>query len=321
MKILVTGGAGYVGSVVTSRLLAAGYEVCVYDNLLHGGSSLLNHWSNTEFEFIQGDVRDETELKKAVRECYAVIHLAAIVGDPACAADPSTAVEVNKDSSIRLIEICKSEQVPRFIFASTCSNYGRMKNSDGSVDEISELHPISLYAETKVAVEDVILDSPQLGFSPTLLRFATVFGVSPRMRFDLTVNEFTAELLTKKLLTVYGSQFWRPYVHVTDVARAVELILKAPSELVSNDVFNVGSTEQNYQKQGIVDLVLSKVPDGKVEYVHRQEDPRDYRVSFEKIRQNLGFVTNVSVERGIEEVAALIKSGVIQDHTNAKYYN
>jgi len=322
VKILVTGGAGYIGSVLVSDLLAKGHRVRVLDNLMYGGQSLLGVWSHDRFEFIRGDVRDSDVVCAALEGIDAVVHLAAIVGDPACARDPELARSVNLDASLALLTKSRRAGVSRFVFASTCSNYGKMKDSDQYVDETSELRPLSLYAETKVAVERAVLDPAQTeGVCATSLRFATVFGVSPRMRFDLTVNEFTMEMLTKKHLLVYGEQFWRPYVHVRDVAKAIMVVLEAPVAKVQNEVFNVGATNQNYQKQQLVDLIQSRVPDATVEYVHKEEDPRDYRVSFAKISSILGFETTRTVEDGVREVTQLVRDAVIQDFENPRYRN
>ena len=322
MKILVTGGAGYIGSSLVSYLIAKNNQVRVLDSLLHGGESLLGVWPSADFEFMEGDIRDPKKVGEALRDIDAVVHLAAIVGDPACARDPGAAREVNLSASLHLIEQCKRHGVGRFVFASTCSNYGKMPDPDQYLDEASELHPVSLYAETKVAVERAILDGPDSdGWCPTLLRFATIFGVSPRMRFDLTVNEFAAELLIKKRLTVFGEQFWRPYVHVRDAACAIQLVLGAEPSLVRSTVFNVGSTSQNFRKQDIVNMIRPLVPDAQIEFVHKKEDPRDYRVSFERIAQRLGFNISKTVDQGIQEVARLIQSRAISNFEDSRYRN
>jgi nucleoside-diphosphate-sugar epimerase len=322
MKVLITGGAGYIGSVLAPVLLAAGHGVRVMDRLDHGGESLLSIWTHPAFEFRRADIRDRNAIAEAVRGIDAVVHLAAIVGDPAAARDPKAARAINLTASEELIEASRQAGVGRFIFASTCSNYGRMERDDGYVDENSELRPVSLYAETKVAIEGTLLASNGLkDWHPTPLRFATVFGVSPRMRFDLTVNEFTMDMLTKKHLVVFGEQFWRPYVHVHDAARAIRLVLESDPELVSGQVFNVGSTEQNYQKQTLVELIKPYAPDAEIEFVRKQEDPRDYRVSFERIRERLGFAITRTVPEGIDEIAQLVSGGIIRDFSDGKYRN
>jgi len=321
VRVLITGGAGYVGSTLAPLLLAAGHEVRILDRLSYGGESLLGVWSHPDFEFAHGDVRDRETVRNAVSDCDAVVHLAAIVGDPACARDPETARAVNLEASMNLIEESRRSGVRRFVFASTCSNYGKMKDSSQFVNEESELQPVSLYAETKVAVEKSLLASAGDGWCPTPLRFATVFGVSPRMRFDLTVNEFTMEMITKKHLIVFGEQFWRPYVHVFDAARGIACVLSAPEQAVAGRVFNVGSTDQNLQKQQIVELIRPFVPDAKIEFVHKNEDPRDYRVSFDRILGELGYKTTRSVVEGIAEVAKLVRIGAISNLADSRYRN
>jgi nucleoside-diphosphate-sugar epimerase len=318
--VLVTGGAGYVGSIVVDNLLARGYRVRVLDALLHGSvPSLLLPWGNPRFEFVRGDVRDASARARAVEDVEAVVHLAAIVGDPACARDPELAREVNFEATRALLEDAERAGVERLFFASTCSNYGRM-NGDRYVDEQVELNPISLYAETKVAAEQDILSRADR-VAPTCLRFATVYGSSPRMRFDLTVNEFTRDLALKDELVVFGEQFWRPYVHVRDAARAVVEVIEAEADVVEREVYNVGDTRENYRKLDIVALLRERFPDGKVEFVHRDEDPRDYRVSFEKFAERLRFKADRSVANGIDEILGLLHSGLLGDPYAPSYRN
>ena len=322
MKILITGGAGYVGSVLSPLLLAAGHQVRVLDNLTHGGESLLGVWCHPEFQLIRGDICDRATVRTAVSGRDAVVHLAAVVGDPACSRQPDLARATNLDASLALIEESQNAGVRRFIFASTCSNYGKMKNADQYVDEESELSPISLYAETKVAVEMALLRSRHNdSWCPTPLRFSTIYGVSPRMRFDLTVNEFTMEMINNKRLKVFGEQFWRPYVHVSDAARAVQLVLDSPAATVGGRVFNVGATEQNFQKQQLVDLIRPYAPDAVVEFVHKAEDPRDYRVSFARITNQLGFKTTRTVAQGVGELARLVRENLVGNFSDGKYRN
>ena len=320
MNLLVTGGAGYIGSSLVPLLLADGHRVRVFDSLLYGGESMLGVWLHPAFELIHGDIRDRDAVRAAVAGMDGVVHLAAIVGDPACARQPDQARAVNLDASISLVEECHRSNVSRLIFASTCSNYGRMSDPNGYVDETSELRPVSLYAETKVAIERMLLQNKG-SFAPTLMRFATIFGVSPRMRFDLTVNEFTMEMITKNHLVVFGEQFWRPYVHVRDAGRAILTVLQTPTAQVAGCVFNVGDSEQNLQKQQLVEMIRPYAPQAVVEFVHKTEDPRDYRVSFTRIREKLGFKITRTVEQGIQEVAHLVCSNVIGNYADARYRN
>ena len=319
---MITGGAGYVGSTLAPLLLGSGHQVRVLDHLAYGGESLLGVWCHPGFEFVRGDIRDRTTVRTAVAGRDAVVHLAAVVGDPACSRQPDLARTTNLDASLALIEESQHAGVGRFIFASTCSNYGKMKDANQYVDEESELRPVSLYAETKVAVEIALLRSGRNnGWCPTPLRFSTVYGVSPRMRFDLTVNEFTMEMLTKKHLKVFGEQFWRPYIHVWDAARAIQLVLSSATANVGGCVFNVGATDQNFQKQQLVEMIRPHAPDALVEFVHKTEDPRDYRVSFARITNQLGFKTTRTVAQGIAEVAQLVQENVVGNFGDGKYRN
>jgi len=178
-----------------------------------------------------------------------------------------------------------------------------------------------VYAETKVAAELDVLAAAGPDFAPTCLRFATVYGTSPRMRFDLTVNEFSRDALLAEELVVYGEQFWRPYVHVRDAARAIAVVLSAPSDAVGGEVFNVGDTGENFRKKDLVELLIERLPETRVEFVARSEDPRDYRVSFEKINTSLGFTVSWSVPAGIDEVLGLLRSGAVADPFDAAYRN
>ena len=319
----MTGGAGYLGSQLCDTLCDHGHEVVVLDNLLHGGESLLGQFRHRTFRFIKADIRDTHAVCEALRGVDAVVHLAAIVGDPACRRDAALAREVNLDASLRLFAEAREAGVERFVFASTCSNYGRMSDPETYVTEESELAPLSVYAETKVAVERAILSETKGSRpAPIQLRFATLYGISARPRFDLTVNEFSAELLTKRHLEVYGERFWRPYVHVADAAEATRIALEAPLERVEGQVFNVGDTRENYTKANLVELIRERI-DGEVtvDRVEVAEDPRDYRVSFNKIRDVLGFRVSRTVPQGIDEVLEVVGAGVVADHTDPRYRN
>jgi nucleoside-diphosphate-sugar epimerase len=319
-RVLVTGGAGYVGSIVVDELLGRGCHVRVLDALLHGSvPSLLLPWGEPNFEFVRGDVRDDDIRRQVLEDIDSVVHLAAIVGDPACARQPELAWEVNLEATKALVEDARAAGVERFVFASTCSNYGKMTD-DGYADEDFDLQPVSLYAETKVAAEREILATNGT-LAPTCLRFATVYGTSPRMRFDLTVNEFTCELALKNELLVFGEQFWRPYVHVRDAARAIVETLVAPVSAVRQEVYNVGDTRENYRKLDIVEILRERFPDAAIEFVHKDEDPRDYRVSFEKFASRMGFTASRSVEQGIDEILTLVRSGLLDDPYAATYRN
>jgi nucleoside-diphosphate-sugar epimerase len=254
--------------------------------------------------------------------CRSVVHLAAIVGDPACRKEPELAVETNVNASKRLYESANGMGCGRFVFASTCSNYGKMADPDRYMTEESPLAPVSLYAETKVEFEKYLLGQSRGNpCKPTCLRFSTVYGHSPRIRFDLTVNEFSKDMYLGRELQVYGEQFWRPYCHVADLARSILQVLRSPLENVSHEVFNVGDTAENYTKKMLVEEILKVIPDAKVKYVPRDEDPRDYKVGFEKIRARLGFRITRRVPDGISEVIRVLRTGLLSDPDDRKYYN
>ena len=227
-KILVSGGAGYIGSILIRLLLKDGYNVRVLDRLMFGGESIVELLNENNFEFIKGDVRSERDLTTALEGIDYVIHFASIVGDPACAREPKLARETNLEASKLFYELANQKGIRKFVFASTCSNYGKMKDTECYVNEDSALKPVSLYAETKVAVEQYLNSQNRNNIcKPTCLRFSTVYGLSPRMRFDLTVNQFTKELSLGRELVVFGEQFWRPYCHVVDLARSIIEVFKS----------------------------------------------------------------------------------------------
>jgi nucleoside-diphosphate-sugar epimerase len=319
--VLVTGGAGYVGAEVVAALLAAGRPVRVLDSLLHEQRRVADALEEKGAEVRVADVRDEGARKESLAGCGAVVHLAAIVGDPACARDPELAAAVNVEATRTLVEESRAAAVEHFVFASTCSNYGRMADPEVAVDEEAPLAPVSLYAEQKVQIERMLLDDGSGPTSPTCLRLATVYGVAPRMRFDLTVNEFTRELWADRDLEVFGEQFWRPYVHVRDAARAIVRVLEAGPAEVGGDVFNVGHSDENYRKLDLVEIITEQIDRGRVSFVHRDEDPRDYKVSFAKIRERLGFEPEMRVPTGVSEVAESLDAGAFEDPFATHYRN
>jgi nucleoside-diphosphate-sugar epimerase len=320
-RTLVTGGAGYIGTLLVDELLRGGRDVTVLDVLLHGQDERVAALRERGAEVVEGDVRDPEARATALADAEAVVHLAAIVGDPACARDPELADAVNVAASKALAADAADAGVERFVMASTCSNYGRMDDPTVPIDEQAVLAPVSLYAEQKVAVEQHLLGLDPQPFALTCLRFATVYGVSPRMRFDLTVNEFTRDLWADRSLEVFGEQFWRPYVHVRDAARGVRAVLEAPVETVAGQVFNVGDSRENYRKVDLVEAIQQRIDRGRVSFVHRDEDPRDYKVSFAKINQTLGYEVTMTVPEGIEEVIGALDDGRFPDSFERRYRN
>jgi nucleoside-diphosphate-sugar epimerase len=318
VKVTVTGGAGYIGARTTRELLSAGHAVTVLDSLLHGQDAIAAALEGAGARVVRGDVRDPAARAEALKDAAALVHLAAIVGDPACAKDPELSHKVNVDGTRDLI--ADAAGLERIVFASTCSNYGRMADPLVPIDETAPLAPVSLYAEQKGAIETALLarEAPP---SITCLRFATIYGVAERMRFDLTVNEFTRDLWAGRTLDVFGEQFWRPYVHVADAARAIAMVLAAPTEQVSGRVFNVGHSDENYRKLDLVGILRERLPDADVRFVHRDEDPRDYRVSFARIHSELGFDPLMRVPDGIDEVIQGLEDERFGDPFDGRHRN
>jgi len=334
MRVLVTGGAGYIGSLLTGVLLNRGDHVTVVDELLFGGESLLGYWHHPRFRFAKGDVCDKelltvqgSMLKVGTLEPStfdAVVHLAAIVGFPACqAVGKQVAWRYNVEGTQRVFQAAEAAGVNRFIFSSTYSNYGLAK--DGRpVTEESPLCPQSLYAETKIAAEQYLIGQTNAGCcAPLIFRFATLFGVSPRTRFDLIVNQFVLEALMKRELVIYQRGYSRSFVHVRDVVEGIILGLATPEERIRGQVYNLGSDAGNYSKDEIVALVQKHVDGLKVTYKDLSfgGDMRDITVSFAKVNRELGFEPKLTVEDGVIEVRDALQFGLIKDPGDARYRN
>lgn len=315
--VLVVGGAGYIGSLVVDKLLVRGCKVRLLDNLLYGNRAIERHLSNPNLEFIQGDCRNIQDVVRAMSHVKDIVHLAAIVGDPACAQDDASALQINYAATRMMLEIAKGYGIERFVFASSCSVYGA---SDDIVDEKSETVPISLYAETKLHSESVLLEAKSRSFHPTVLRFATVFGLAPRPRFDLVVNLLTAKAIQDGVITIYNGDQWRPFLHATDVAEAVAQTLRGPLDSVSGEIFNVGDDQLNFTLAQVAEKIRGLVPQTRVEYVENA-DRRNYRVSFQKIKDCLGFAASYTIEDGIIEIKNAFERGEILDYRHPFYSN
>jgi len=325
--VLVTGGAGYIGSLLTSELLRQNYRITLLDSLLFGGESILPFMSHPKFRFIKADVTEPRVIRDAVKKDWgkpdAVVHLAGIVGFPACqAVGRHVAWKYNVDATKLAFEQSADLGVERFVFASTYSNYGL--SEDGKpVTEETPLNPQSLYAETKIAAEEYLLAQKDALTAPLLFRFATLYGISPRTRFDLIVNQFVLEAYTKRQLIIYQRGYSRSFVHIRDVVRGVIMGLEAEQSRMRGQVFNLGTDNGNYSKNDIVAYVLKRMPETVVEYKDLTfgGDMRDISVSFEKIKRVLGFETTLAIDDGVREVLYALKSGLIKDPTDDRYRN
>ncbi len=318
-RVLVTGGAGFIGSILVDRLLRDGYKIIILDKLMFGVEPLKHFLKtpNPNLAVIVGDIQNEDDVQRALENADAVIHLAAIVGDPACAADSELAVNVNFNATVRLADMCKKRRIQRFVFASTCSVYGMGKTE--VLTEDAEVSPVSLYAETRLYGERGILSLADRHFSPVLLRLGTLFGLSPRMRFDIIINYLTQKAVRDKKISIFGGEQWRPLLHVDDAARAFQVAMESPLEKVGNQIFNVGLS--NLQIKEIGRIIQENIPDTEVLHLEKFQDKRSYNVSFEKIRSVLDFQAEIPIETGIREIKAALLDGVIADPTDKIYYN
>jgi nucleoside-diphosphate-sugar epimerase len=317
-RVLVIGGAGYIGSALLPLLLERGYRVRLLDILLFGEGPIERVARDPHLELIRGDFRNVVTMFHAVQHVDAVVHLGAIVGDPACSLDEELTIDVNLVSTRMIAELARSSGVRRFVFASTCSVYGA---SDDMLDERSLARPVSLYGHTKRASEQVLQEMADSRFGPTILRFATIYGLSGRTRFDLVVNLLTAKAKIDGEITVHGGQQWRPFIHVEDAARAITAVLEAPQPLVANQVYNVGSDEQNYTIGQVAEMIHQHVADARLVVSEHCIDHRNYRVSFQKIARHLGFAPKWSLADGIEQVLEAIAAGDITDYHDPRYSN
>ena len=311
-KILVTGGAGYIGSVLVPMLLDDGHEVTIYDNLLHGGQGILPNFNRKNFTFIKGDVRDEQSLRRVLRKPDVVIHLAAIVGYPACKRDPQLARQVNRDASEFIGDTMSPEQL--LIYASTGSNYGHV--ADGVCTEETPLRPISVYGQTKTAAEQYFL-SGKPG-NAVVYRFATAFGISPRMRLDLLINDFAYKVVKENYLLLYEAEFKRTFIEVGDIARGLRFAI-SHADVMKNQAFNVGSDDMNFSKRDIAEKLKRYRPDYVLHIADagHDEDQRNYVVSYEKISK-LGVMTTVSVDEGLDRlVRAMSVIEIPKPYSNA----
>jgi len=313
-RVLLVGGAGYVGSVLSSYLLENGYSVTCLDRMIYRHYHTVWPFVGCEgYRFIRGDMGNPADLERALEGVRHVVILAGLVGDPITKKYQQESEAVNLRGIRTLLDGLKGKHLEHVLFVSTCSNYGLIPGNVEATEDY-ELKPLSLYAKHKVEIEQWLLGLKcTVDYSATVLRFATAFGLSPRMRFDLTVSEFTRELYLGHELLVFDAHTWRPYCHVKDLSEAIRCVLEAKQDKVHFEVFNVGGEANNFTKQMIVDEILRQVPEGKVKYQEHGSDPRNYRVSFEKIREQLGFSIQYSVRQGVEELLGALREGLFDN--------
>jgi nucleoside-diphosphate-sugar epimerase len=308
MRILVTGGGGYLGSVLTRKLLAKGYQVRVIDPLWYGKDTISECMKNDNFELMQEDIRDLTAVVRALKGTDAVIHLASIVGMPAANLDPKTSTEINYLSTKNIAELCTLYGIGTFVFASTCSVYGAQPGK--MISEKSSVSPLDVYAETKYRSEKAIY---QVYEAPTIVRFGTLFGLSPRMRFDLAINLFMAKAFSREKITVFGGNQHRPFLHVADAADA--LIFSLEKNL--DGIYNIIS--ENFTILEAAERI-SKLTGAEIEVTDNIVDKRDYVVSADKIKQ-FGFTASRNVEYAVEETRKAFDEGRIKSYKEARYSN
>jgi nucleoside-diphosphate-sugar epimerase len=315
--VLIIGGAGYIGSALCRKLLNAGRKVRVMDSLMYGDEAIRDLISHPNFTLQIGDCRRIHDLVAAVKGVDQIVHLAAIVGDPACEVEPQTSLEINYLATRMLIEVAKGSGIRHFVFASSCSVYGE---TDFLVDETSKVGPISLYGQTKVDSEKVLLEAKSNTFHPVILRLSTVFGLSSRPRFDLVVNLLTAKAFKEGLITIFNGTQWRPFIHVQDVAEGMIKILNAPLDVVSGEIYNLGDERMNYTLAQVGQKILAEHPNTRCEDIENN-DRRNYRVSFGKIRNQVGFRCSMTLDDGIREIWQAFEKKEILDYTDPRYAN
>lgn len=317
-RVLLIGGAGYIGSALLPKLLDAGYRVRLLDAFLYGYEPIAAWRDHPNLEVVPADFRQIDVVVGAMRGVSSVIHLGAIVGDPACALDEELTIDINLLATRMIAEVTMGEGIERFLFASTCSVYGA---SDLYLDEHSALNPVSLYARSKVACERVLMGMKCERFSPVILRFGTIYGLSGRTRFDLVVNLLTAKAAVDRVITVFGSDQWRPFVHVDDAALAVYLALQAQQPAISDTIFNVGSDAQNYTLGAIGQLIHQIVPAAELQYFEHNVDRRNYRVNFDRIRKCVRFKPEWTLEMGVRQVLEALHTGRVVNYKDPRYSN
>lgn len=322
-KVLVIGGAGYLGAVLIERLLNEGYAVRVLDSYIYGKKAVEKYIHDTRVEALEGDIRDIEVVNSAMNGAGSVILLAAVVGDPASKARPEQTVETNYLAAQNSAAAAKLKGISKFIYASTCSVYGVGREI---LDETAPLNPVSLYAKTKISSEVSIMSLADDKFNPVIMRMSTLFGYSPRMRFDLVVNTMTMTAFTEGKINVFGGNQWRPLLSLADAADAYVKVLQSDLNTQGGIIYNVGSEEQNFKIADVAKQVAEgiKKTSGKdipINIEGDSVDARDYRVSFKKIQTELGFKVSHTIPEAAAEIWQKLDSKEIKDPKQKVYYN
>ena len=313
-NILLIGGAGYVGSVITSEFLKLGYNVKVIDNFVYDNQfTIAPYIGDSNYKIVKGDMGDSNFLDRVSQNITDVVILAGLVGDPITKKYPNESQQINNISVKKCIDYFNGKGIAKLIFISTCSNYGLIKD-DELADENFELNPLSLYAKAKVSNEKYLISKKNIvDYSGVVLRFSTAFGLSPRMRFDLSISEFVKQMYDGEELEVYDEHTWRPYCHVRDFARLLNLVINSEKEKVHFEVFNAGGDINNSTKKMLIDEIMVHLPNAKVKYLENGNDPRNYKVSFKKIKDVLCFEPKYSIKDGIKELIEALDLGLYSD--------
>jgi len=320
-KVLLIGSQGYIGSVLTDHLLKKKYQIIGIDNFIYNQKKI--NFFDKNYKFTKCDLRNEEKIYKLISQVSYVVILAGLVGDPITKKYPKLAHDINYKAIKNVIKICGKSKIKKLIFISTCSNYGITKG-DKLLKENHVLKPISLYAKQKVKIEKFLLKN-KFKFTITILRFATAFGLSPRMRFDLTVNEFVKDAFFKKQLEIYEPNTYRPYCHIKDFCRIINLVLKKKSTNLDKEVFNCGSNNNNYSKIQIARILKKRFKDLKIVINKNVKDKRNYKVDFRKIKNVLKFRSKYNVNYGVSEIINFLKknknSKLYEDINNKNFGN
>lgn len=312
--ILVIGGGGYLGSVLTRLLLKEGYQVGLFQRFIGMIPGIEELSRDGNLTLYPGDVRQYDTLLAPMSHYDSVIHLTGLVGASACDADKEETLRINCMATKNVLRACRESGIRQLVFASSCSVYGC---ADEMVDETSSLNPVDYYAKTKLASESDVLIANNHSLSTTVLRMGTIFGLSPRMRFDLVVNLLTAKACTEGKITIRGGNQWRPFVHVRDAAQAYLRVLESPLDSTSGEIFNVGSNPLNMTIAQVGEAIKGLVPEADLQ-IDAPDDHRNYKVEFSKI-SSLGFKAEVSLEQGVREMVREFRSGRFSDWKAPQY--